>query len=166
MFNERKERRFVVRIWIGDKPLNEQVYFRKDMTYAFFMKWKWYFEYRAALLKVKNPKTPVELYITSYEYELPRDIYEKRLKSIIKSRKGSLTTFNRKLDSAKKNWNSLFPIENDPNYCKVIQKQQRLEKELKMAQEKLEHFNSYKEEIDSKISSDIVSYSTEEILEI
>ena len=140
-----KETKWVVRI---KQDYYNQVYFRNDMSNEFFNRWQWYFEYRAALLKVQNPKSKITYEVGAYEKILPAIEYEMKLKNIIKSRKSKLTEFGCKLDFAVKNWNELFPIEQNPYWSKVQAKLKRLEEELKIAMLKLEDLqeNGYKEE--------------------
>ena len=159
---ENKESRFVVRIKTGAKPSQEQVYFRNDMTYEFMKKWEWYFEYRAALLRVENPKIKLEFSIVRYDYELPSDIYETRLKNIIKSRRGNLTKYKNKIAKTKEKYeqSSLFPIKSDPKYYKVKNKLERLESELEKAIAKMKLFKT----TSFKIDKDIACYSSEEII--
>jgi len=61
----KSERRVFVKITFNEKgisSLRKTVYFRNDMRADFFQRWRWYFEYRAALLRVKYPKSFIELY--------------------------------------------------------------------------------------------------------
>lgn len=129
----------------GTKPLVEQPYFRNDMKPQFFEKWKWYFEYRAALYKVQNPRLDVHYEYGAYEYTLPEDDYRQKLKNLERKRKAQLTEFTCKLENIRKNWNELFPLEDHPQYKKIQEKLQRLEREYKIILfKKKELENGYK----------------------
>lgn len=124
--NNAKEVRWVVRIVFN---YYTQFYFKNDMTNEFFNKWRWYFEYRAALLKVQNPKAVVTLEVGAYDFVLPLVLYHKRLKNLISKKKGQLSSLRSKLDYAINNWDELFSIFDHPLYIKVQQKIDKISKE-------------------------------------
>lgn len=126
------EQRWVVRIYKG----HDQVYFKNDLTNDFFRRWQWYFEYRAALIKVQNPKSRIRFEVGAYDFVLPEDSYRVKLKNILIKRKAQVTEFKCKIENARKNWNELFPIEENPHWRKVQDKLNRLEKEYSIALEK------------------------------
>jgi hypothetical protein len=103
----------------SSQAIAQTVYYKNDMHFDLFFKWLWYFEYRAALLKVANPKNYVKLLTGSYAYTLPKDDYIKKLKDNIKARKGTVTGIKNKMALAKKHWAFLFPIEEDPDWKKA-----------------------------------------------
>lgn len=116
------ERRLFVKILFsatGSRALAETAYYRNDMTIAFYHRWKWFFEYRAALLKVKNPHALVDYFQGAYDYELPEDELRKKLENKIRAAKGKITEFNRKLKKLIDSWSELFPIEEHPDYSKI-----------------------------------------------
>ena len=106
----------------GSQALRETAYFRDDMTVQFYSRWRWYFEYRAALLKVEYPKSFVQLNQGNYEYILPDDELRLKLENKIRAAKGKITEFNRRLTNLSNNWNELFPIEQHPDWTKIVQK--------------------------------------------
>jgi hypothetical protein len=147
------EKRFVVRIKTGEKPKQKQVYFRNAMTFEFYKRWKWFFEYRAALLKVQSPKLNVELSMSSYDYELPRKVYIERLKNLIRARKSTLTKYKNRIARVKKEYKetTLFPIKNDPKYPEVEAKLKRLEKELAQAKQQLNKLYVTNHKVDNDV---------------
>lgn len=85
-------------------------------------KWRWYFEYRYALLRVKYPR----LYINhdTYSYDINPNKYLIHLKNRITARKGKITKYENLLKKGIETWNQLFPIEEDEIYQKCLQKVQ------------------------------------------
>lgn len=123
--NNKIETRIYVKISFNEKgisALRKTVYFRNEMRVDFFVRWKWYFEYRAALLRVKHPKAFIELNHGPYEYVLPEDKYREKIKNQYLSDKRQLTKFKNKLNSIRENWKELFPIEENPDWIKVTKK--------------------------------------------
>lgn len=140
MINISAERRLFVKILFAQRyhALAEVVYYRNDMTVEFYERWKWYFEYRAALLRVKSPRSIVIYYQGSYQYSPPKDELIKRLESKIRGKKAKITEFENKLQSAIKNWNELYPIEQHPHWSKVSDKKRAYHSELIDLENKLE----------------------------
>ncbi len=129
----KKEFRFFVKIRkhsSGKSVLANVVYYKTDMTFEFFMKWKWYFEYRAALLRVKEPRAYVEYIHGNYEYILPEDIYRAKLKNLIRAAKSERTQVRRAIANAKRNWSEMFPIEEHPKWGATIAKLEYYQKRL------------------------------------
>ena len=122
----------------GSRCLGKTVYFRDGMILDFFNRYKWFFEYRAALLKVKNPKAFVLLEHGPYDYELPEDVYKEKIKSRYLSDKRQLTKFNNKLEDIKNRWNELFPIEDHPDWIKVMEKCKYYQKRYEQSKEEYE----------------------------
>ena len=120
-----KETRIFVKILFsesGKSALANVYYFRNEMRVDFFQRWKWYFEYRAALLRVKYPKGYIKLETGTYEYVLPEDKYLEKVRNSYLSDKRQLTKFKNQLNAIRKNWNELFPIEENPDWIKVTKK--------------------------------------------
>lgn len=94
------------------------------------MKYNWYFKYRAALLQVQHPKHEVTMsWGTSEKYtEEQKAEIEFRNKLIAKKR--TVTKYCNLLKQAEKEWNSLFPIQDDLMYQKAVNKIERLKNEL------------------------------------
>lgn len=92
------------------------------MSWAVRTKWSWYFEYRAALYKVQNPRHEVttqwghKLKITKEEYEL------RQLKRGVVSQKALVTKYSNRIEAYRAAWRSLFPIEEDSAYIKALDK--------------------------------------------
>lgn len=96
------------------------------------IRWRWYFEYRQALLKVKYPRKKVELIHFRYqpETQTEKEQAATRLKNLISARKRKITEVSRKIEEAKESWTELFPIEAHPNYQRAMEKLFRLKNEM------------------------------------
>lgn len=53
---------FIIKVHAGEYPTSDiiEVYRWSGFKFTLFFKWKWYFEYRAALLRVKYPKNHID----------------------------------------------------------------------------------------------------------
>lgn len=92
------------------------------------LKYNWYFKYRAALLQVKYPRFEVQAYWGN-EPAAGKTLEEIR-QAKIRAKKSKITQYKNKLKKAKLNWSSLFPIEDDIDYKRAVEKINRLEFEL------------------------------------
>ena len=131
--NNKIETRIFVKILFSEKgiaALAEVHYFRNEMNVEFFQRWKWYFEYRAALLRVNFPRAFVKFETGNYEYVLPEDKYREKVKNMYLSNKRQLTKFNNKLTQLYANWNELFPIEENPDWVKITKKKEWYESQF------------------------------------
>ena len=100
-----------------------------SLPFKLRMKYNWYFEYRAALLKVKYPKYEVRL--VSFDEKASGKIVLSENENLVISKKRTLSKYFNKLKAFEKDYVSLFPINEDPEYLKALAKVQRLEQELK-----------------------------------
>ena len=126
------DKRYFVKIYSGKQAGgNPCVYYKTGLTFAIIVKWSWYFEYRAALIKVVNPRFKVDLDIKGYDYVEPKQEKEKKMRDKIKGKKATITKFENILKKAKDEWNYLFPIEDDEHYIKAVDKLERLKCELR-----------------------------------
>jgi hypothetical protein len=126
--------------WFTIKVLNHkreviEYYLWDNLRFKLRIKYDWYFKYRAALLQVKHPRFKVETYWGN-EPAIGKTLLQFK-KDKIKSKKSKITEYKNKLNLAKQNWISLFPIEDDPFYQKAELKINRLENELKILQNEL-----------------------------
>lgn len=96
-------------IWIGFG--HTRTMFKKwdGLTFELACKYRWYFEYRAALLKVSNPKEKVDYTWGPYQKEELLD--SPPVKNLIIARKRKITEFENKIVAYKTDYNELFPIE-------------------------------------------------------
>lgn len=106
------------------------MHFWKDLPFKTYMKFQWYFQYRAALIKVQNPKLFVEICPFQYDY-VPSKVQQlKRLQDKLKSAKAKRTEWANKVERYKAEWNRLFPVEEDPIYqaamIKINEKEQSI----------------------------------------
>lgn len=100
------------------------------MKWDLRLKYDWYFKYRAALLQVKYPKFDIQIYWGN-EPATGKTLEEIR-QTKIRAKKSKITESKNKLQRAKDNWSSLFPIEDDTDYQRAVQKINRLEFELQL----------------------------------
>lgn len=104
-----------------------------NLPWAVRTKWNWYFRYRAALAQVHHPRCIVEF---SWGNQPAQG---KQLKQIRKERlsraKAAVTKIKNQLAGAVREWNSLFPIEEDNAYKKAIAKMERKIADLERAQQ-------------------------------
>jgi len=95
------------------------------------IRYRWYFEYRQALLKVQYPKNKVLLEHFRYQPESQSEIEQSvlRVQNLIVARKRKITEVSNKLKEAKASWTELFPLDQHPNYQKAMEKLFRLRQE-------------------------------------
>jgi hypothetical protein len=67
--------------------VDEVVYYRYKLPLWIVEKWKWYFEYLAARIKVKNPKRKVELIIVACDGTCGQDYISEHAKNFLKAKK-------------------------------------------------------------------------------
>lgn len=136
------EKRFFVSIWAGPYPGgNPCVYHNTGFKFENFMKWLWFFKYRAALYQVKNPKHWVEFRTGSYDYVMPLDEKIKKLKDAIQGKKANITKIENRIKENTANWNELFPIEDDKFYKEAVEKVNRLKIELAILEDDFLNLN-------------------------
>lgn len=125
------EKRLYVKIDAGPcAGGNPCVYHNNDFPFELFMKWKWYFEYKAALYKVQHPKHRVDLMTGSYDYLPLEEIQIRKRQNKIIAKKKVISKYRNKIQMATNDWNELFPIEDYPLYIKAMVKIERTQKEL------------------------------------
>lgn len=100
------------------------------------VKWKWYFKYREALLRIKHPRAFFDISWGGYE-PTEKKSQQRLLKDQITSKKRNLTKWknkmkNYKAEVLKANKTRLIKIKfsDDVNYEKAIAKIDKLENEL------------------------------------
>lgn len=119
-----------------------------NMRPELFLKWQWYFKYRAALLQVQHPKQLVTynsgvIEPTGKTAEQMHNQLISRKKANITKNKNILCSAENKAEEAKKFWWSMLPIEEDKDFKELIDfinKKKKyireLEKELEILLEK------------------------------
>lgn len=84
----------VVKIGISSETdyfhIEEVVYYRSGLTPDFVIRWLWYFEYLAALVKVNNPRRKVEFYKGPQNIMVGKEWHEHRRATLLKSRETKL----------------------------------------------------------------------------
>lgn len=66
--------------------IDDVVYYRSGMTPDFVTKWRWYFEYLGALVKVANPHRRVEVWTGPVDIMLGDEWHQHRRTAMLKSR--------------------------------------------------------------------------------
>lgn len=84
----------VVKISISNEinyhHIEEVIYYRTGMSPDFVIRWLWYFEYLAALVKVNNPRRRVEFYKGPQNIMVGNEWHEHRRATLLKSRQSKL----------------------------------------------------------------------------
>ena len=80
-----------IKIMVYDKfHVDEVVYYRNKLPMWIVEQWKWYFEYLAARIKVKNPRRKVELVICAQTLLQGEEYITVKSASFLKAKKGQL----------------------------------------------------------------------------
>lgn len=88
------EAKSIVKITISGEHshvIEDVVYFRSGMTVDFVVRWMWYFEYLAALVKVRNPHRKVELIGGPQNVLLGKAWHEFKRNNLLKHRRSKLS---------------------------------------------------------------------------
>lgn len=101
----------------------------KDMRFDIRTKYDWYFKYRASLLQVQHPKMFIQVDFGSDEASTKTRTYT--LKNLIINRKAQVTKWQNNIEQFKRNWNSLFPLNEDQSYKAALAKLEQKQFELK-----------------------------------
>lgn len=110
-----------------------------DFKLDLFCKYKWYFEYRYALLRIKYPKNLIRH--GEFKRDLTQIEFVDHLKNKIIGKKRTISKYKNKLSQFVNNCNSLFPIDDYEPYIAAVAKIARLEKELTEFQKQYENEN-------------------------
>ena len=135
-------KRYFFKVWAGPNAGgNPIVYSVFDLTFDQFAKWRWYLEYRAALVKVQNPRWNVDTTWGNYDWMPAADQYLKDLKNKIAGKRREITKWTNAIENCDKPWERKaglfindYPLEKDRDYLlyqKAIAKIERHKKELK-----------------------------------
>lgn len=68
----------------------EEVIYYRLQPISSWSKWVWYYEYLQSLVKVKNPKRKVTLYMGNIDYVSREDYIRKKLDSLLRAKRGKL----------------------------------------------------------------------------
>ena len=101
-----------------------------------------YFNYRAALYQVANPKRYVELRIDSYEYvpKLEEKLY--RAKCALTAKRGVITKVSKFMRDYRMQHNDLFlKVEEDPEYVRAKEKLEQNEELVRQLEELVEQLS-------------------------
>lgn len=70
--------------------VDEVIYYKYNLPLKLVQRWKWYFEYLAALVKVHNPHRKVELIICEQNSLCGKDYIQEKTKSLLRAKKIAL----------------------------------------------------------------------------
>ena len=88
------ESKCVAKIAVSDETnychIVDVVYYRSGMSPDFINKWRWFFEYLAARVKVAHPKRKVQLYIGPQNCIVGKEWHDYRRGVMLKSRKNKM----------------------------------------------------------------------------
>ena len=76
---------------------DEVVYYRNKLSVSMIEKWRWYFEYLAALIKVNNPLRKTELTICPQTLLQGEEYIEEKSKTLLKAKRTKLKTLQNSL---------------------------------------------------------------------
>lgn len=76
----------------------EVVYYNGNLPLDMCVRWKWYFEYLASLVKVANPKRRVEFYCGRQDLPLGQDYIEVKTKTLLKGKRSQLSKLDKQVD--------------------------------------------------------------------
>jgi len=109
---------------------NPVIWHSAGFVFMNFMKWKWFFEYVAAVYKIKNPRHRVQIETGSIIIVPPLEHRMMNLKNKITGAKAQITKWQNAVKLFENNWDQLFPYTDDPNYKKAKQKISKATMEL------------------------------------
>ncbi len=123
--------RYYYKVCAGPAPGgNPCVYFSKGFTFDSYMRWKWYLDYRAALIKVQHPRWWVDV-ITGKTPYIPTDVEQlKRLNDKITGKRRTISMYRNRINEAREKWTELFPLEDRADYKRAMIKIETLEHDL------------------------------------
>ena len=104
----------------------------KDLTFPVIIKWGWYFEYRAALLKVQNPKCCVKYSSGKVKItdESPIKLRLYKTKQRLKTVRSMITRYNNGIRRYEEYQHSLLiPDFENPKYLKALETLKKYKKE-------------------------------------
>ncbi len=91
-----------------------------------YMRFRWYFDLRAAMIKIDNPKHAVEVRATMYDLSEGDPDYRWQKKNEIDARiraaRVQLTKWDNNLKKFREQWDSFLPVEDDPMYKKAVER--------------------------------------------
>lgn len=105
---------------------DDVVYYRNKLPMRLIEKWRWYFEYIAARIKVCNPRLKVELTICPQTLLQGNEYIEQKSKTLLRAKKSALKKCNKEVIA-----DDLFSIK----IKKHNLKKQKLEDEIKALEE-------------------------------
>lgn len=123
----------------------------KGLTNDQFIKWSWYFEYRAALLRVKYPKNRIDTGRIEEPLtpKVEKDLIAKKIKaqrSKVTKYENKLSTFKLEFEQYKNNYQKLFPIEEEEEF-------NMYERSIQLAKSKIEKAKAELKELEAKFNN-------------
>lgn len=111
---------YYVKITIGSFAIVEDViYYRSNHKLDYVNKWKWHFEYLAALVKVHNPRKTVRISIGYQDVKVGAEYIEEKTKSLLRYKKAALNRLKKGVEN-----DDLFSFKSTDNETKIKQLEQ------------------------------------------
>lgn len=114
----------------------------KELTFAVLCKWRWYFDYRAALFKVQNPRS--EVILTTGQSDPNQKTIREFLKDKISGKKRMITKISNQIKSHEE-WllsTNIFGLSGDDgNLAKAEIKLQKYKSELNECEIEMKELN-------------------------
>lgn len=76
--------------------VEEVIYYRNKLPMRIIEKWRWYFEYLAALIKIHNPRRKVELTICAQTLLQGQEYIDEKSKTLLRAKRAQV----KRLDSS------------------------------------------------------------------
>lgn len=76
--------------------VEEVIYYRNKLPMRIIEKWRWYFEYLAALIKIHNPRRKVELTICAQTLLQGQEYIDEKSKTLLRAKRAQV----KKLDNS------------------------------------------------------------------
>lgn len=76
----------------------EVVYYRGNLPLELYVRWRWYFDYLAALVKVANPKRKIEFSGGRQYLPLGKEYIEVKTKTLLAGKRRQLTKLDKQVD--------------------------------------------------------------------
>lgn len=106
------------------------IYYRGDIAPFILQKYRWYFDYLVALVRVNFPRYYIELTIDKADYTPPKEEMIAWLQNKVNFRIRKVGAMKRNTVLAKENFTELFPIEETDDWKNYLSKIRRYENDI------------------------------------
>lgn len=106
------------------KTIEEVVYYRNRLPMAIVEKWRWYFEYLAARVKVRHPYRRVELVIVHQTLLQGQEYIEKKTADLLRAKRSQL----KRIQNETIHDDDLFGYKKEQRSCKIESLQEQIKR--------------------------------------